>query len=106
MASTGTSSKQIGVHDFAIKYKDTLLRALDTIDLGNVAVAIEVLSEARASGRTIFVCGNGGTASTASHFSADLAKGASFQPQSRFRLHARTDSFPITPPYSHHVRFQ
>jgi len=43
----------------AASYKNTLSRALDTIDLGNVGIAIEVLAEARAHERTIFVCGNG-----------------------------------------------
>ena len=39
--------------------------------------AIEWFREARDSSRRIFVCGNGGSASTASHFTCDMVKGAS-----------------------------
>ena|SRR5216684_13621 len=106
MSSSGASAKLAAVSDFAATYKNTLSRALDTIDLSNVVMAIEVLAEARASGRTIFVCGNGGSASTASHFSADLAKGASFQHESRFRVHALTDSLPIITAYCNDVGYE
>ncbi|HWX56734.1 MAG TPA: SIS domain-containing protein [Verrucomicrobiae bacterium] len=93
-------------HDFAALYKDTLSRALDTIDLGNVAKAIEVLSEARAASRTVFVCGNGGSASTASHFVCDMVKGASFQCAQRFRIMALTDSMATITAYSNDVAYE
>ncbi len=106
MSNSGASAKRTTVSEFAASYKNTLSRALDTIDLGNVGIAIEVLAEARAHERTIFVCGNGGSASTASHFSADLAKGASFQRESRFRVHALTDSLPIITAYCNDVGYE
>ena len=60
---------------FPERYKAQVLEAIETIDLERVGSAIEVLSQARAEGRHIFVCGNGGSASTASHFVADMVKG-------------------------------
>jgi D-sedoheptulose 7-phosphate isomerase len=91
--------------DFTQLYKDDLLHAVGTVDLDKVARAIEILREARAGGRTVFVCGNGGSASTASHFVCDMVKGASFQRAARFRILALTDSLPTLTAYSNDVGY-
>lgn len=88
---------------FAGLYKDRLVQALDTIDLDGVTRAIEMLAEARDLGRTIFVCGNGGSAATASHFACDMVKGASFGKDKRFRIMALTDSMATITAYSNDV---
>jgi D-sedoheptulose 7-phosphate isomerase len=90
---------------FAEQYKSELLRAIDTIDTGRVGVAIEWFQEARANGRHIFVCGNGGSASTASHFACDIVKGASYQREERFKIMALTDSLPTLTAYSNDVGY-
>jgi D-sedoheptulose 7-phosphate isomerase len=90
---------------FADQYKSELLRAIDTIDTGRVGVAIEWFKEARAKGRNIFVCGNGGSASTASHFACDIVKGASYQRNERFKILALTDSLPTLTAYSNDVGY-
>src|SRR5438105_4116272 len=71
--------------DFAATYKSLLSRALNTIDLAAIENAARLLHKAREDGATIFVCGNGGSASTASHFACDMVKGASYARASRFR---------------------
>ena len=63
---------------FSAKYKTAVLDAIEQIDLERVEQAIQWFEEARAHSRHIFVCGNGGSASTASHFACDIVKGASF----------------------------
>lgn len=89
----------------ANQYKSELLRAIDTIDTERVRVAIELFQEARANGRHIFVCGNGGSASTASHFACDMVKGASFERDRRFKIMALTDSLPTLTAYSNDVGY-
>jgi len=91
--------------NFAEQYRSELLRAIDTIDTGRVGVAIEWFKEARANGRHIFVCGNGGSASTASHFACDIVKGASYQREERFKIMALTDSLPTLTAYSNDVGY-
>lgn len=86
-------------------YKTALLSALETIDLGKVELAIEAFREARALSRAIFVCGNGGSASTASHFVCDMVKGCSFNRPTRFRIMALTDSLPTITAYSNDVGY-
>jgi D-sedoheptulose 7-phosphate isomerase len=46
------------------------------IDAGEVERAVAALRVVRQAGRTIFTAGNGGSASTASHFALDLQKAA------------------------------
>ncbi|HUS06549.1 MAG TPA: SIS domain-containing protein [Bryobacteraceae bacterium] len=90
---------------FAEEYKKELIATMDEIDLTQVEQAIELFKEARAQGRHIFVCGNGGSASTASHFTCDMVKGASFNRQTRFRIMALTDSLPTMTAYSNDVSY-
>jgi D-sedoheptulose 7-phosphate isomerase len=90
---------------FAVQYKKALFEALDGIDLGRVEQAIAWLAEARTKGRTIFVCGNGGSATTASHFATDMLKGASYGRPSRFRILALNDPVPTLLAYANDVDY-
>jgi D-sedoheptulose 7-phosphate isomerase len=90
---------------FPSLYKADVLKAIETIDLEKVNQAIGVLVRARDEGRRIFVCGNGGSASTASHFVCDMVKGASFNRPKRFRIMALTDSLPTITAYSNDVGY-
>ncbi len=90
---------------FASEYKSQLLKAVDTLDLTGIAQGIEILKEARDQNRQIFVCGNGGSASTASHFVCDMLKCASAR-GGRFRIMALTDSIPTIMAYSNDVSYE
>ena len=90
---------------FPAEYKTELLKALDTVDLGLVNQAIELFKDARESSRHIFVCGNGGSASTASHFACDIVKGASYNRGQRFRIMALTDQLPTITAYANDVSY-
>jgi D-sedoheptulose 7-phosphate isomerase len=92
--------------NFPELYKQELVKAIEAIDLGRVNQTIDWFKEARASGRSIFVCGNGGSASTASHFACDMVKGASFNRPSRFRIMALTDSLPTLTAYSNDAGYE
>ncbi len=87
-------------------YKIATFEAIDKIDTGLVERAIEWFREARDSSRHIFVCGNGGSASTASHFACDIVKGASYNRHARFRILALTDSLPTLTAYSNDVSYE
>ena len=86
-------------------YKADVLSAIETIDLEKVGQAIDILTQARDQDRRVFVCGNGGSASTASHFVCDMVKGASFQRDKRFRIMALTDSLPTITAYANAVSY-
>ena len=59
-------------------YRTDLLRVIESLDVSKVEQAIAWMREARDEDRRIFTCGNGGSASTASHFATDMVKGASY----------------------------
>jgi D-sedoheptulose 7-phosphate isomerase len=90
---------------FSEQYKAASLKAIDRIDTQRVEQAIEWFRAARDQSRNIFVCGNGGSASTASHFACDIVKGASYNRASRFRILALTDSLATITAYSNDVHY-
>ena len=61
------------------EYKEELQRCLGGIRQEDIDECAQVLQEAWLSRKTIFVCGNGGSASTASHVACDLNKGAAVE---------------------------
>jgi D-sedoheptulose 7-phosphate isomerase len=90
---------------FSESYKQQLIETIEKIDDSKVNEAATWLTQARDEGRHIFVCGNGGSASTASHFACDIVKGASYQRDKRFRIMALTDSLPTLTAYSNDVSY-
>ncbi len=74
MLKKGQSSEM----DFVKKikeYRDMEVRVLNALDLDSINTVMNVLEEARTSGRHIYICGNGGSAATASHYTGDFNKG-------------------------------
>jgi D-sedoheptulose 7-phosphate isomerase len=90
---------------FTNHYRSQLHDAIRQIDLEQVNTAIEWFAEARENHRSIFTAGNGGSASTASHFVCDILKGASYQKDSRFRIMALTDNLATITAYSNDVSY-
>ncbi len=60
--------------DFADGYLGYLSQVFARIDREAVAQFVAALERARAEGATVFFCGNGGSAATASHFQNDLTR--------------------------------
>jgi D-sedoheptulose 7-phosphate isomerase len=73
---------------FARGYLDYLKEVLSGLDPSKIAALINIVLNARARGAQIFFAGNGGSASTASHFVNDLVIGtrASGKPFRAFSL--------------------
>ncbi|MCS7043946.1 MAG: SIS domain-containing protein [Bryobacteraceae bacterium] len=92
--------------EFAAAYQRQLAETLARIPLERVAEAAAWLREARDAGRQIFVCGNGGSAATASHFVCDVLKGCSYGRDSRFRILALHDNLPTLTAYSNDVSYE
>lgn len=58
-------------------YMEAERRAYEDLPLADVNAVMNVLETARLAGQRIFICGNGGSAATASHFVCDFDKGVS-----------------------------
>ena len=59
---------------FIDRYFSEMRQVLDTISREDIDRVIETLFAAWREGRTVFLMGNGGSASTATHFACDLSK--------------------------------
>ena len=57
------------------KYISDLRAALDRIDEKELIQLVTLVRQAQETQRTVFIVGNGGSASTASHWATDLGKG-------------------------------
>lgn len=67
----GLNSRQ-----FAAWYRDRIIEQWRGLDLQAVELVADAVVSAQEAGRQVFVVGNGGSASTASHIATDLAKTA------------------------------
>lgn len=74
------------------EYFNTVQSLLDLTPFEAVDEVVNVLMETNRAGRTVFICGNGGSASTATHFACDLSKRPLVPGQPRFRVIALTDN--------------
>lgn len=79
------------IHAYFDELKDTLNR----LDPEPINEAINVLHQARVDGRQIFIMGNGGSASTATHFVCDLAKNTRLPDRPPFRAIGLTDNWAL-----------
>jgi D-sedoheptulose 7-phosphate isomerase len=76
---------------FAAGYLKDLAETVQKVDPKAVGTAIEWLREARDTDKTIYSCGNGGSALIASQMVVDIVKGASYGRPKRFKMIGLTD---------------
>ncbi len=67
-------------------------KTLDSIPVKGVGKLIAIVKKAHKDGKRIFICGNGGSASNASHFATDLGKSASDKLGKRFKVLSLNDN--------------
>jgi D-sedoheptulose 7-phosphate isomerase len=72
-----------------------LQNTLKQLPTARIQEAIDLLVEARTERRQVFIMGNGGSASTASHFVCDLAKNTRNPELPNFRVIGLTDNMAI-----------
>jgi len=65
----------------------------------------EILKNARDNKNKIFLIGNGGSASTASHFACDLNKTSTMSNKERLRAISLVDNMPLVSAYSNDISF-
>jgi len=81
-------------------YISSLQTLLDSLPRDNIQRTIDLLHWARLENKQVFIMGNGGSASTASHFACDLGKNTVMADHPRFRVLALTDNMAIFSAYA------
>ena len=87
---------QQNIHD----YISTLQATIERLPQPLIAHVVDVLEEARLQGRQVFIMGNGGSASTATHFVCDLAKNTRQEGLPHYRAIGLTDNMAIFSAYA------
>lgn len=67
----------------------------DNISREDIDKTIEILFDAWKNGNQVFFCGNGGSASTATHFMCDLFKVTIVEGKKRFKSFCLNDNIPL-----------
>lgn len=87
--------RKIALEVFFEDYKNRLNKLLDMVDLDKLEKVIEKLVAAFKQGNTVYLCGNGGSAATASHMQADFCFFVRYFTDFRPKVRALTDNIPM-----------
>ncbi len=75
-----------------LAYMDQMQAAMRLLREEEIEAGVALLARARQAGKTVYVCGNGGSAATASHLALDLARNTGSDPTSIMRVMSLTDN--------------
>jgi D-sedoheptulose 7-phosphate isomerase len=81
--------------NFVNSYIDELKEALDDLSEDVIEQVLHILHVARLDNKQVFILGNGGSASTASHFVCDLGKNTRVKGSPNFRVMGLTDNMAL-----------
>jgi D-sedoheptulose 7-phosphate isomerase len=76
-------------------YLDEVKEIAGKMPVADIDDAVNLLYDAWKNGHQVFVCGNGGSASTATHFACDLAKTTIIDGRERFKVECLNDNIPL-----------
>jgi D-sedoheptulose 7-phosphate isomerase len=92
------------------RYLDEVRFCLDHLDVEMTSSVIDILMKAYHAGRRIYLMGNGGGASTASHMACDLSKGTLEREyednEKRFRVHSLVDNASLMTAYANDLSYE
>jgi D-sedoheptulose 7-phosphate isomerase len=77
------------------QYIEIEKQVLDALNEEDINQVMNVLEQARLNGKRIFICGNGGSASTASHLECDFNKGISYDQDIKYDIECLSDNVPM-----------
>lgn len=86
-------------------YFESLKNAINNIDKSDLIALRDIIYEAGQRKAAIYLMGNGGSASMASHMACDLGKGASYGYSQRYNAIALNDNIATLLAYSNDVSY-
>ncbi len=94
------------IREHLLNYCAGLRKALESVSPERFEEFVHLLENACQEGLQVFLMGNGGSGSTASHFACDLNKGVSYGRQKRFRAISLNDSLSTLTAYANDVSYE
>lgn len=83
------------MEDFVKGFLEENSKVVANLDSAAITKAIHMIDEARNAGQQVFIVGNGGSASTAEHFAADLFKWATGNGLKPIKAHHLQSNIPL-----------
>jgi D-sedoheptulose 7-phosphate isomerase len=81
--------------DFIKNYLAELEFVIKNVSQDDIHAMMDLLYTAWQEGKQVFIAGNGGSASTATHFTCDLSKFTAVEGKQRFRVICLNDNIPL-----------
>src|SRR5581483_9911309 len=103
---TSTTGRDGAAGREVVAYLEDLSHALLTVPERAFSDALQLLNEARAAGRRVYVMGNGGSAAIASQFVCNFAKTAQADGARPIRAFALTDNTPALTAWANDTEYR
>lgn len=87
--------RKINIQNYFNSYRERLNNLLDAVDINALEKVIGSMINTFKNGKTVYVCGNGGSAATASHIQADFSFFVRYFTKFRPKVRALTDNVPM-----------
>jgi D-sedoheptulose 7-phosphate isomerase len=104
-ARNGFATKE-GKPSLVERYSAGLLETLKRLPFAEINRAVEVLCTAYKDDKSVFLFGNGGSASLASHLACDLGKGTVLNGSRRLRVLSLTDNIPLLTAWANDTHYE
>lgn len=96
----------MNVQEHLEKYLSELQKAITEVSAEKINRIVHILEGAYQNGKTVFICGNGGSAATASHWACDLGKGTVMEGKPRFRVLSIGDNQSLLTAYANDCGYE
>jgi D-sedoheptulose 7-phosphate isomerase len=83
------------LNNYFQEYRVKLDNLLNLVDIEKLTEVVNLLITTFKNGKTVYICGNGGSAATASHMQADFAFFVRYFTKFRPKVRALTDNVPL-----------
>lgn len=87
-------------------YLSEMQGTLGRLPIDEIERVVNLLKQARAKRKRVFLFGNGGSAATASHLACDLGKGTNGHGMPRLRMVALTDNVPLISAWANDTSYE
>ena len=91
---------------FIENYINDVKLLIDSLNKNDINKVSNKILDAYSKDKQVFIMGNGGSASTASHFACDLAKGTIVEGKKRFRVMSLNDNMAIITAFSNDYGYE
>lgn len=87
------------------KYYNTYQETIESMDIANINLAIEKIRQTIDNGNWVFTCGNGGSATTASHYATDWGKMRWVNKKKQFKVACLADNVGMLTAYGNDISY-